>query len=225
MKVPYDRPTKVSWSSPSARRITSMSWATSTLPRWPSRSPSVARHSSATALAAGGQGGLLRRAVGSEVRGVERRNRVAARDRGALTHAARVEADDVEPVAHLGADLEPSGHAPHAGGAGSARVHHQRTDPLARDVGRVADQRQVERRTTRVLVAHRDGEGGAVEPAAAAVPVERDGLGQRRPWSWWSGARWSPRWSRWSWSAAGPSSSWSPTPLAGCTPSARPPAG
>ena len=178
MKVPYDRPTKLSWSSPRARRITSMSWATSTLPRWPSRSPSVARHSSATALAAVARAACSAWAVGSEVRGVERRNRVAARDRGALTHAARVEADDVEPVAHLGADLEPSGHAPHAGGAGSARVHHQCTDPLARDVGGVADQRQVERRTARVLVAHRDGEGGAVEAATTAVPVERDGLGQ-----------------------------------------------
>ena len=100
-----------------------MSWATSTLPKWPSRSPSVAAHSSATARAAASRAAASVGRVGREVGGPERRHRVAAGDRGALADAARVEADDVEAVADLGADLEPARHPSHAGRAGSARVH------------------------------------------------------------------------------------------------------
>src|SRR5919107_1779164 len=88
-------------------------------------------------------------------------------DLTALTHAARVEADDVEPGARFlrkdqraqlvqGADTSP---------ARAAGVEEQGTDPLSWVASGQPGQREVDGRPGRVSVVERNGEAGAFPTA------------------------------------------------------------
>src|SRR5690606_14181696 len=122
----------------------------------------------------GGRGGVAGavRALQLEAEELVQLRAVHAVHRGALSHAARVEADDVEPFAYLPAEGGGGGaDVAQPGAARAAGVAHQRADPLA-PRGRQPLHRDLQAPSGRVVVLHGDLEGPALEAAVALLPVD-----------------------------------------------------
>ena len=93
-------------------------------------------------------------------------------ERGAAADTAGVEADDVEGLLELGAEVGRGvGGVVDAGTARPTGVHHQGADALARVAGRHLEHRQRDRLAVRLGVVERHLELGALVVAAAG-PVE-----------------------------------------------------
>src|SRR5439155_16210427 len=114
--------------------------------------------------------GGVRRLVGREVRVQLGAGHTGHRGLAA-GHAARVEADDVEPGQHGGRELAARpARVLHARAAGTARVDHQVTDAPGAVFGGKPDDRENEALPAGVGVVEGHLQAGALEAAAAVLP-------------------------------------------------------
>ena len=121
---------------------------------------------------------LRRRGAGRELPVAPPEARLALRVRKAAhgragAGTARIPADDVEPPLDQRVENCPSRpHIVNAGLTGAAEVDEQRTDPLIRSGGEVADNRQCDLGPIGPLPVQRNLHIGALEPLAAASPCD-----------------------------------------------------
>ena len=171
---PYDLPTKVILSSPTAARSRSKSRAMSAELMCASSAPLRSSAAPHVGLRPRREGRHVERLGAREGLGVDPQLLgvgIAVEGRAARPDAARVDADDVEAPARCSARTgrRRAAHELHAGAARPAGMDEQRADAVLAVDRREAHEREVDRATARTAVVERHLRGGALKAVVAVA--------------------------------------------------------